>query len=179
MFKNIDMKEIQDLFSITQRLVWDHSEGILNVTAIESNDPSWIRSRLSHRQVIKWTKAKVHVYSDSVLCLGTLSEPLEANQRWKGHLTDLQPTASCQELFGIDGEPIEFEWNILPGRTSLKILQQIQSDLQGWNTEPENFGDRIIFMSMFNDIDWTRKGNEEKCISNSEEIKKYAKRISQ
>ena len=75
--------------------------------------------------------------------------------------------------------PIEFEWNILPGVTSLQILQKIQGDLQGRNIEPENFGDRIIFMSKFNDVDWTRKGYEEKCISNSEEIKMYAKRFSQ
>ena len=32
---------------------------------------------------------------------------------------------------------------------------------------------------MFNDIDWTRKGNEGICVSNSEKIKEYAKRFSQ
>ena len=31
----------------------------------------------------------------------------------------------------------------------------------------KKFGDRIIFMSMFNDIDWTRKRNEEICLSNA------------
>ena len=64
------------------------------------------------------------------------------------------------ELLGINGEAIEFEWNIFPGFTSLQILQEIQDDLQKRNSEPEKFTDRIIFMSMFNDIDWTRKGNE-------------------
>ena len=29
--------------------------------------------------------------------------------------------------------------------------------------ELDKFGDRLIFMSMFNDIDWTRKENEDKC----------------
>ena len=61
----------------------------------------------------------------------------------------------------MDGEPLEFEWNILPGLTSLQILHQIQNDLQERNIELEKFGDRIIFMSMFNDIEWTAKGNEE------------------
>ena len=28
------------------------------------------------------------------------------------------------------------------------------------NTQPEGFRDQIIFMSMYNDIDWGRKGNE-------------------
>ena len=34
-------------------------------------------------------------------------------------------------------------------------------------------------MSMFNDIDWTRKGNDGICISNAEKVKEYAKRVSQ
>ena len=85
----------------------------------------------------------------------------------------------CEVVLGVDGEPTEFEWNLLPGLTSLQILQKIQSDLRGRNVEPENFGDRIIFMSMFTDIDWTRKGYGEKCISNSEEVMNYAKRFSQ
>ena len=34
------------------------------------------------------------------------------------------------------------------------------------NNEPENFEDRIIFMSMFNDIEWTKKEISERCISN-------------
>ena len=75
--------------------------------------------------------------------------------------------------------PIELEWNILPDSTSLQILHKVQSDLQDRNIESENSGDRIFFMSMFNDIDWTRKGHEEKCITNFEEIQMYAKRFWQ
>ena len=55
----------------------------------------------------------------------------------------------------------------------------VQKDLQDQNIEPEKFGDRIIFMSMFNDIEWTKKGNPEQCISNFEQVKNFAKRFSQ
>ena len=82
------------------------------------------------------------------------------------------------ELFGVDGKPTEFEC-ILPRLMLLEILQRIQKDLQVQNIEPEIFGDRVIFMSMFNDIEWTKKGNSEQCISNSEHVKNYAKRFSQ
>ena len=34
-------------------------------------------------------------------------------------------------------------------------------------------------MSMLNDIDWIRKGNDEICTSNSEKVKTYAKKFSQ
>ena len=37
---------------------------------------------------------------------------------------------SYKELLGIDGEAIEFEWNIVPGFLSLQILQEIQNDLR-------------------------------------------------
>ena len=73
---------------------------------------------------------------------------------------------SHKELLGIDGEAIEFEWNIFPGFSTLQILQKIQDDLRERNIEPEKFTAWIIFMSMFNDIDWTRKGNDGICILN-------------
>ena len=66
--------------------------------------------------------------------------------------TNASPT-NTKKLFGIDEEPIEFEWNIFLGHTK----------------------DRIIFMSMFNDIDWTEKENHNECFSNSEKVKNYAK----
>ena len=43
--------------------------------------------------------------------------------------------------------------------------------------EPENFKDKIIFRSMFNDTVWDAKGNDELCVSNSKTIKEYAERF--
>ena len=92
--------------------------------------PSWTRSTLTHDQVIKWTKAKVHVNSDSVLCLGKMQEHSTANQRWKAQLEELRQSNSYRELFGIGGEPIWVRVEFFAGRTSLEILQKIQKDLQ-------------------------------------------------
>ena len=39
------------------------------------------------------------------------------------------------------------------GFTTLTILMEIQKDLERKNIEPDNFKDRIIFMSLFNDIE--------------------------
>ena len=107
--KNTDFVEIHNLFGITQKLISEHSEEILNVKPIESTDPSWTRSMLFHDQVIKWTKAKVLVYSDSVLCLGKLSDHSEANRRREGQVADFQLSASYRELLGIDGELVRVE----------------------------------------------------------------------
>ena len=87
--------------------------------------------------------------------------------------------SSNQDAVGIDGEAIELEWKNFPGFSSLAILQEIQKDLARNNIQPEEFTDRIIFMSMFSDIDWTKRGNDENCISSAEKVKNYAMRFLQ
>ena len=47
-------------------------------------------------------------------------------------------------------------------------------DLERKNIGQENFRDRIIFMSMFSDIEWK---NDENCTSNAEKVKNYSKRF--
>ena len=63
----------------------------------------------------------------------------------------------------MDGEPIEFEWKNFPGFTGLEILHRIQYDLKNLRIESEQFRNRILFMSMFNDIDIYKRGNEDTC----------------
>ena len=73
-------------------------------------------------------------------------------QNGQGKLKISKRYPSYQDAVGLDGEPIEFEWKILPRFTTLTILKEIQLDLERKNTEPDNFKDRLIFMSVFNDI---------------------------
>ena len=42
----------------------------------------------------------------------------EAKEKWKDQLQYFQNSYEYGEVFGIDGEPVEFEWNIFPGHTS-------------------------------------------------------------
>ena len=113
-YRNTNFEE----FDVTQKLILNHQTEILNVNTSESRSPSWTRSTLSHDQthdqVITWMNAKVHVYSDSVLCLGKLSDHSEANRRLENQVEEFHQSNSYRELFGIDGEPIEFEWNNFP-----------------------------------------------------------------
>ena len=79
-YKNTNFEELQQLFDIPQKLILDYRDGIRNATTIDWTAPSWTRSTLTHDQVTRWTKAKVRVYSDSVLCLAKLSDHSEANR---------------------------------------------------------------------------------------------------
>ena len=71
----------------------------------------------------------------------------------------------------------EFEWKIFPRFTKLGILEEIQKLMKSFQTEPEHFNGRIIFMSMFNDNVWGDNENTEKCIQNSIKISKCAGRF--
>ena len=56
----------------------------------------------------------------------------------------------------------------------LEKIQNIMTDLQ---CEPEHFKDRIIFMSMHNDIAWREKGNTERCEHNSQTVASFARKF--
>ena len=106
---------VETVGAVAQTLeTWGRTDVVLNISPIDWTAPSWTRFTLTHDQVIKWTKAKVHVYTDSVLCMGKTREHPEAHQRWNAQLGEFQQSNSYRELFGIDGEPIELEWNIFP-----------------------------------------------------------------
>ena len=113
-------------------------------------------------------KAKIRVYAELCCMPGEVVRSFRSKPKMGRPSGRIKISAWFVELLGIDGEPIEFEWNILPGCTSNEILQKIQNNLRARNIEPEKFTDRIIFMSMLSDIDWTKQGNDAICISKSE-----------
>ena len=77
-----------------------------------------MRSTLLNNKVVKLSKAKVHGYSDSVFCLGKMHRHPDAMVKWKEQLQYFQE-------YNEDREPVEFEWNIFPGHTSVEVLREI------------------------------------------------------
>ena len=75
----------------------------------------------------------------------------------------------------IDDMPTEFEWKTFPGVTSLGLMEKIQKFLKELQCEREHFEGRIIFMSMYNDVEWQDKGNTERCEYNSQTVSNYAR----
>ena len=71
---------------------------------------------------------------------------------------------------------MEFEWNIFPGFTTLQLVDEIQQFMNKMS-DPAQFQGRIIFMSMFNDIIWRYKDNEQECVANSTIVSAFAKRF--
>ena len=73
---------------------------------------------------------------------------------------------------------MEFEWNIFPGFTTLQLCYKVQEFLSKMSVEAEDFTGRVTFMSMFNDISWGSKDNEQECELSAKLVSLYAKRFS-
>ena len=60
----------------------------------------------------------------------------------------------------IDGEPMEFEWNVFAGFKTLQICGKVTDLLSRLGETPDKFTAKILFMSMFHDISCGTKDNE-------------------
>ena len=132
-------------------------------------------SLIGDEQVISLQRTKVYVFSNSVLCLGRIHENTQSHTVWERQLDWLESSSQYRALDTIDGEPMEFEWNIFPGFNTLQLSQEVQELLLRLNETPENLTGRIIFMSMFNDISWGSKDNKIECESNAQLVSLFAR----
>ena len=83
-------------------------------------------SLIGDEQVISLQRTKVYVLSDSVLCLGKMNENPQSNMAGEDRLTWFKSPPEYRALDRIDGGPIEFEWNIFPGFTTLQLSHKVQ-----------------------------------------------------
>ena len=141
------------MFDISAKLVSEQDE-IYGVKTIDWENYSWkYLSLIGEEEVISLSHAKVYVFSDSVLCLGKMNENPQSNYAWEDRLTWFKSSPQYRNVDRIDGEPIEFEWNISQeSLTTLQLSDEVKSLLLKLDETPENFRGRILFMSMFNDI---------------------------
>ena len=150
--KDLTMKQ---MFDISEKLIVGQSDEIYEVNTISWEDFSWKHlSLVGGEKVISLSHAKVYVLSDSVLCLGKMSENPQSNTVWEDKLTWFKSSSKYRALDTIYGEPVEFEWNIFPGFTTLHLCNKVHEFLSKMSIQPEDFTARIIFMSTFNDISW-------------------------
>ena len=94
---------------------------------ISWEDSAWKQlSLVGDEEVISLSHAKVYVFSDSVLCLGKVNQNPTSNAVWERQLDCFKDPSQYRALDTIDGEPMEFEWNISPGFTTLQLVQEVQ-----------------------------------------------------
>ena len=147
---------LTQMFEISQKLIVGQSDEIFGVTPINWEDSPWKQlSLVNDEEVISLSHSKVYVFSDSVLCLEKVNQNPTSNTAWERQSDWFKDSSQNRTLDTIDGEPMEFEWNIFTGFTTLQLVQEVQKFMNKM-CEPEQFQGRIIFMSMFNDIMWEK-----------------------
>ena len=123
---------------------------------------------VNDEEVISLSYAKVHVFSDSVLCLGKMKQNqknqiLFGNDSWNGskiHYNTEHWTQSTENQWNLRGI---FSQDF----STLKLVREVQKFI-GNVGEPEQFQGRIIFMSMF----------EAECMANSTFVSLVTKRFA-
>ena len=93
-------------------------------------------------------------------------------------LTWFKSSPQYRALDTIDCEPMEFEWNIFPGFTTLQLSNKVQEFLSKMSEKPEDSTGRIIFMSMFNDVSWGSQDNEQERELSANLVSIWARRFS-
>ena len=167
---------LKHMFDITAKLVGEQDE-INNLDNIQWRKNSWRQlSLIGDETVINLQRTKVHLFSDSVLCLGRIHQHPESNEAWKKRIERITTDKSYRDNDGINGEPTEFEWNIFPGFTTLQLCGKVNDLLSDLGETPETFTGRIVFMSMFNDIPCDRKKAIKKNVWEMPKSSKYLQR---
>ena len=168
---------LKQMLDISAKLVAEQDE-VSGLETIGWEKHSWkYLSLIGDERIINLQRAKVHVFSDSVLCLGRIHQNPESNESWKNRIKWITSSQSYRDFDGISGEPTEFEWNIFPGFDTLQLYGKVTDLLSRLGETPENFTGRILFMSMFNDISCGTKDNEEECLAHAKVVSLYAKRF--
>ena len=90
---------------------------------------------ISDEKGISLSHAKVYVFSDSVSCFGKMNENPQSNTVWEDKLTWFKSSSQYRALDTIDGEPMEFEWNMFPGFTTLQLCNKVQEFLSQMSEE--------------------------------------------
>ena len=142
---------------ITQKMILDQDFEILNVPTIEWKFTPWMRSTLLHDKNKQVGESK----GTRPLTFSSFSgKDARAFRSW----CKIDRSASRLQTFQRIQRFIWNRWRTygvrvgsFPGPTTLQILQKIQDKLEACQTNPEDFQDRIMFMSMSNNSGWTQE----------------------
>ena len=117
----------KQMFGKSTRLVFEQDE-ISGLGTIGCENHSWkCVFLIGDERVFNLQRATVYVFSNSVLCLEKVVENTQSNDTWEERLGWFKSSQVCRNFDRIDGEPMEFEWNIFPGFNTLQFREEVKS----------------------------------------------------
>ena len=123
---------LKQMFDISTKLVSEQDE-ISGLETIGWENHSWkYLSLIGDERIINLQRTKVYVFSDSVLCLGKIFENPESNDAWEQRLGWIKSSQNYRNFVRIDGEPMEFEWNISQDSIRCSSVKKSKVNCTDW-----------------------------------------------
>ena len=108
--QNEEKITLKQMFDITAQTIHNDKE-IYCLDKIVYQRNTWTQlSLMNDPVVINLQSTKVHVFSDSVLCLGKVVQHPECNEVWKNRVAGARTERSYRDYDAVSGESTEFEW---------------------------------------------------------------------
>ena len=148
----------------TQKLITDQDQEIYGISTVDWNTIPWVRSTLLNDRTVKLSTAKVYVFSHSVLCLTKIAEyPRSVVYRILWNIVNWTAIMENHSWF---------EWKHLPRTHHTGVTSGNQKNDRENRIQPEQFENRIIFMSMYK-----KKKNQEIYMSHSSDFAAHSRRF--
>ena len=141
--KNTEDLTMKQMFDISGKLKTEQSDEIYGMSRI-----NWEHSMEVFVFGWWWTSHQSLVHKGLrilrfCMCLGKMNENPLSNYAWEDRLTWFKSSPEYRALDRIDGEPMEFEWNIFPGFTTLQLCHKVQELLSRLSVTREKFTGRM------------------------------------
>ena len=104
---------LKQMFDISEKLIVEQSDEIFGVSQIRWEDTPWnnhLWSMMKKSSVFRLQRCMY--FSDSVFCLDWMNQKPESNIVWEEQSDWFKDSPQYRTLDTIDGEPMEFEWNM-------------------------------------------------------------------
>ena len=154
---------MKQMFDISEKLIKEQSDETMEwiqLTGVILHGN--IKTLIVGDEVVSLSRAKVYVFSDSVLCFGKTNENPQSNIVWEDKLTWFKSSSQYRALDTIDGEPMEFEWNMFHVITTLELVLEVQKFMRNWanqNNSKDEFSSCRCSMTSYGETK-TMKRNE-------------------
>ena len=133
--KNTEDLTMKHMFDTSEKLITEQSDEIYGMSTVNWEHSSWkYLSLAGDEQVISLLHTKVS-YSQ----IGKVNENPKSNIAWEDRLKWFKSSPEYRAFKIIDGEPMEFEWNISPGSPTLELCTKVQELLSRLSVTPEKF----------------------------------------
>ena len=137
---------LKQKFDVSTKLVSERGE-ISGLETVGWENHSWkYLSLIGDERILNLQRTKVYVFSDSVLCVGKILENLPIERCMGAKIRMDQTSQNYRNFDRIDGEPMEFEWNISQDSIRFSSVKKSKVYCTDWDKQ-QKFSQEEYYLS--------------------------------